>query len=386
MYKSNNEMYSTFTEVFRLVLHKHAPLKVKKVRGNQGPFMTKELRKAIMNKSKIRQKYQKWPSRENFLALTEAKTFCNKLSKSVKKAYFHKVSGKGFVNNTTFWNTVKPFLTNKDFLTNKTTAIENKGKIVTDKSKLVNLFNSHYINIVEKTLGCPPETEGNPENKTNDIATVQSITPKYQTHPSILNFKSKNTVKKTFDIPTATSEQINKIIKELNAKKATGPDKIPPKTFRLSANIINSYLTNIINSDLLKDSFSGDGKTASVRPIFKKKECDKIENYRPVSIQNCFSKIYEKFLLEAFKPFIDTFLSEYIAAYREHYSSNHVLIRLIENWKKALDKKFFKGVVLMDLSKAFDCIPYDLLIAKLHAYRFSDKTVTFIYSYLKRRK
>ena len=65
LYKSNNEMYSTFTKVFRLVLDKHAPLKVKKVRGNQGPFMTKELSKAIMNKSKIRNKYQKWPSREN---------------------------------------------------------------------------------------------------------------------------------------------------------------------------------------------------------------------------------------------------------------------------------------------------------------------------------
>ena len=155
---------------------------------------------------------------------------------------------------------------------------------------------------------------------------------------------------------------------------------------RLSANIIDSHLTNIINSDLLKDSFSEDAKTASVRPIFKKKERDKIENYRPVSILNCFSKIYEKFLLEAFKPFIDTFLSEYIAAYREHYSSNHVLIRLIENWKKALDEKFFVGAVLMDLSKAFDCIPHDLLIAKLHAYGFSEKTVTFIYSYLKRRK
>ena len=88
MYKSNNEMYSTFTKVFRLVLDKHAPLKVKKVRGNQGPFMTKELSKAIMNKSKIRNKYQKWPSRENFLALKEAKKFCNKLTKSVKKAYF----------------------------------------------------------------------------------------------------------------------------------------------------------------------------------------------------------------------------------------------------------------------------------------------------------
>ena len=62
------------------------------------------------------------------------------------------------------------------------------------------------------------------------------------------------------------------------------------------------------------------------------------------------------------------------------------MIRLIENWKKALDEKLFVGAVLMDLSKAFGCIPHDLLIARLHAYGFSDKTVTFIYSNLKRRK
>ena len=68
-----------------------------------------------------------------------------------------------------------PFLTNKGFLTNETIAIENKGKIVTDKSELVNLFNSHYVNIVEKTSACPPKIKGNHENKTNEITTVQSI-------------------------------------------------------------------------------------------------------------------------------------------------------------------------------------------------------------------
>ena len=122
--------------------------------------------------------------------------------------------------------------------------------------------------------------------------------------------------------------------------------------------------------------------------MYKKKEREKIENYRPVSILNCLSKIYKKFVLESFKPFIDSFLSQYIAAYREKYSSNHVLIRLIENWKKALDDKFFVGTVLMDLSKAnkSNCIPHDLLIAKLHAYGFSEKTATFICSCLKRRK
>ena len=157
------------------------------------------------------------------------------------------------------------------------------------------------------------------------------------------------------DIPAATSRQINKIIRELNVKKATEANKIPSKIIKLSANITDTHLTNVINSDLLKDSFSEDPKIASVRPVFKKKKHDKIEDYRPVSILNCFSKIYEKFIQEAFKRFIDTFLLECMAAYRQHYSSNHVLIWLTENWKKAL--------VLMDLSKAFDCIPYDLLIA-----------------------
>ena len=75
-----------------------------------------------------------------------------------------------------------------------------------------------------------------------------------------------------------------------------------------------------------------------------------------------------------------------MAVYRANYSTNHVLIRLIENWKKALDKKFLVGIVSIDLLRAFNCIPDDLLIAKLHAYGFFQKTVTFINLCLKRRK
>ena len=83
---------------------------------------------------------------------------------------------------------------------------------------------------------------------------------------------------------------------------------------------------------------------------------------------------------------MSTFLSKVISAYHKSCSTNHVLIRLIENWKKSVDKKKFVGAVLMDLSKAFDSIPHDLLIAKMYAYGFSINAVTFFYSYLKRRK
>ena len=65
------------------------------------------------------------------------------------------------------------------------------------------------------------------------------------------------------------------------------------------------------------------------------------------------------------------FLSDIISAYRKGYSTNHVLLRLIEDWKTALDSNLFTGTALMDLSKAFDCIPHNLLIAKLHAYGFT---------------
>ena len=283
-------------------------------------------------------------------------------------------------NNKKFWNAVKPFLTNKGFLTNDNISTKVNDDLVTDKTKLANLFNLHYINIVENTSGAPPVIQGNPNNPNEDNTTVKNIIKQYENHSSIINIKNHiDSPVIRFDILTANMEDI----KNINPKKATGPDKIPPKIVKLSPNIIDSHLMKIINSDLSNNSFSNEAKVATVRSVYKKKSCDKIENYRPVNILSCFSKIYEKFLLEKFKPFINTFLSKFIAAYRENYSSSHVLIRLIENWKQALGENFVVGTVLMDLSKAFDCIPHDLLIVKFYAYGFSEKSAIFLLSYLK---
>ena len=308
MYKNNRDMFSTFTETFRRVLDKHAPLKTKRVRGNQSPFMTKELSKAVMNKSKTRNKYIKWPSRENFLAMKRTKNYCNNLARTTKNK-------SGFANNKKFWNAVKPFLTNKGFLTNDNISIKVNDDLVTDKTKLANLFNLHYINIVENTSGAPPVIQGNPNNPNEDNTTVKNIIKEYENNSSIINIKNHiDSPVIRFDIPTAKIEDMNKIIKNIKPKKATGPDKIPPKIVKLSANIIDSHLMNIVNNDLSNDSFSNEAKVATVRPIYKKKSRDIIENHRPASILNCFSKIYEKFLLEKFKPFINTFLSNFIAA------------------------------------------------------------------------
>ena len=80
-----------------------------------------------------------------------------------------------------------------------------------------------------------------------------------------------------------------------------------------------------------------------------------------------FSKIYERFLHENLTDYMNTFLSKFISAYSKSYSTNHVLIHLTENWKKSLDKKKIVGAVLMELSKAFDSIPCDLIITKMYS-------------------
>ena len=97
-----------------------------------------------------------------------------------------------------------------------------------------------------------------------------------------------------------------------------------------------------------------------------------------------------------FSPFISAYRKSYNThaygesynthAYRESYNTQHVLIRLIEDWRKSLDNNYFIGAVLMDLSKAFDCIPHDFVITKLAAYGLDKKMICYIYSYLKTGK
>ena len=74
----------------------------------------------------------------------------------------------------------------------------------------------------------------------------------------------------SFDLPPASKEDINKIDKSLNVSKATGPDEVPLKIFKLSANFADKYLTSIINHDISRSYFSDGAKNDLVRPICEK--------------------------------------------------------------------------------------------------------------------
>ena len=76
----------------------------------------------------------------------------------------------------------------------------------------------------------------------------------------------------------------------------------------------------------------------------------------------------------------------YLCGFRKGYSTQYALSHLIYNWQKCLDNSGFIGTILTDLSKAYDCLPHDLLIAKLNAYGLNKESLNLILDYLKNRK
>ena len=109
-------------------------------------------------------------------------------------------------------------------------------------------------------------------------------------------------------------------------------------------------------------------------------------NYRPVSILPSMSKVLEKTILHQMSQFLREILDLRIAAYRRGYSCQDVLLKLIDDWKGALEKRKHVGAVFMDLSKAFDCLPHQLIVAKLKAYGACENSCALIWSYLSGRK
>ena len=113
--------------------------------------------------------------------------------------------------------------------------------------------------------------------------------------------------------------------------------------------------------------------------VFKK-------NYRPVSLIPVVSKVFEKTMFNEINQYIDNYLSPYLFGFRKGHSTEQCLLTMLELWRKALDNRKSAGAFLTDLSKAFDCLNHNILIAKLHAYGFDISALNYIYDYLNDRK
>ena len=163
------------------------------------------------------------------------------------------------------------------------------------------------------------------------------------------------------------------------------PVKISVKLLKLGKPALVTPITNLINSTINVNIFSNGLEKAQVTPLHKKNDPMLKSNYRPVSILPIPSKFFEKVLSEQLSNYFDAIFDNFLCAFRKGYGCQTTLLRLLEDWKPALDNNEYVAAILMDLSKAFDCLPHDILLSKLSAYGLSESAVLLMKSYLSDR-
>ncbi|XP_069133195.1 uncharacterized protein [Argopecten irradians] len=234
-----------------------------------------------------------------------------------------------------FWPTIKPFLSNKGKSGHNNIILKENDDIVSDQTDVSNIFNEFYVNVASDI--------GNDENGNDEFVLAN------------IREHTKSDVNNQFHFKPATPVSIEKCIKSISLKKATGIDGVSPRLLRACCEQVKFPLCNLFNHCIRENSFPDRLKEAQVVPVFKKKDPLNKENYRPVT------------------------------AFRPGFGCQSTLMRIVEDWRKALDNHEYVAAIPMDLSKAFGCLPHDLLIRKLEAYGLGDGALKLLSSYLTSR-
>ena len=271
-------------------------------------------------------------------------------------------------------------MNNKDGLNNEPLSLFENGELITKDDRIAEIFNEHCINILKERTGNEPKSD-------NDLLDIYHITEKFKDDPSVTSIRESIDENIKFELMPATETDIFDRLLSVNPQKPGGYNKITPKlcTETLSADVLAKPFMHVVNSGTHSHTFPDSAKVTVVTSVFKKDNRHK-QNFRPISVLNTFSKVFQRYLFDQFSTYFEPILSQFVLAYRKNFNTQHVLLRLIEEWRQGLDNNKTVGAVLMDLSKAFDCLSHDLIIAKLAAYGLEDRALQIIYSYLKNSK
>ena len=213
---------------------------------------------------------------------------------------------------------------------------------------------------------------------------VDKAIKKFELHPSILEIR-KRVTGPSFSFDTVTLPDLELEIRKLNPNKETARYSVPTKSLIENVDTCAPVLHPIINNVLQDFLFPDKLKLADLGPLSKGNEKTMKKNYRPISLLPAVSKIFERIMETQLGSFVNEKLFKYMSRFRKGYNTQYALMALLEKWKQSLDNHGYAGAVIMDLSKAFDTVNHELLIAKLHAYGLTKPVLKLLYSYLRNR-
>ena len=256
-----------------------------------------------------------------------------------------------------FWKTFKPIFSEESNNSEKIVLLEDNTIISNDK-EISDCFNSYFLNITDTLCLNEPQSI---DNLIPFKDPVLNAVRKHENHPSIANIKINVRIEETFEFQPVSSLEVRNEINQLNRSKKTSGDPLTDITdiVKSISGSCLEYLTYFINQMVANSTFPNKLKLAGMSPIFKQGDSSSKKNFRPISVLSAMSKIFERLMTKQICPFAHKRLSNLLCGFRNGHSAEHALFRLTEMCPKALADRMVVGIVLMDLSKAYDCLPHE---------------------------
>ena len=208
------------------------------------------------------------------------------------------------------------------------------GDTLTDKEKanlLNSTFQSHFINETSKNI--PP-------------LIISHLIP---------------------DMPLirVSEGSVKTMLLKVDTSKASGPDGITPKVLKSCAEVLSPSIVALFNKSLSRGEIPDAWRESIVIPIHKKSDP---KNYRPVSLTSSVCKLLENIVRQHLQTHLNkhNLLIDNQHGFRSKRSCETKLISTLNDWCKALGNKQNIEIIYLDISHAFDCVPYNRLLTKLY--------------------
>ena len=341
----NDKVECLNTKILSL-FDKHAPLKTIKVTKPHAPWITPVVKIMLKLKNKALVEYKRTKSQSKWLYYKQLRNLTTSAIRCEKQAYI-KYCNKNQKDGKSFWSNLKKL------------GVNNKHS-----TELPEYISSPFSYC--DFLSVQPQLVA--ESTINEYYNLQLHTPN------------------SFDFHTVTVEEIESVVSKLQSN-ALGIDGISSMMLKCSLSFIAPFITHIVNESILNSVVPDNWKISIIKPFAKNNKPLTFNDLRPISILPAISKILERICCTQIVNYLEDndIIPVSQSGFRRGYSTSACLLNLCDDITRAFDVSKVSLISQIDLSKAFDLVNYDLLVAKLKSIGFSPTALSWCIDYLSNR-
>ena len=341
-----------------------APVRTVQVRTKYAAWLSCDTKKLLNLRNEAHEKAMKTKHQDDWRNYKNLRNTATSRMKSEKRAWEKVKLNNSEQNTSTLWKNVKGWLNWGK--SGPPTQLFYEGTVVNSPSSIASTMNSFFTNKVNKLCSTISPAITDP---------LAKLREGLQNRNCSLRFHA------------VSPDEVLRAISKLKNSKSTGVDNIETRIIKLVAEDILPALTHIINLSISKSEFPCMWKHAKVVPLLKKGDTLNPKNYRPVALLPIFSKVLERIVFDQMVKYLDQnqLLNPNHHGSRHSHSTATALLQMYDQWIEEAEEGCLVGVMMIDLSAAFDMVDHPLLLEKLQLLGLEKSALAWIQSYLSHR-